>query len=122
MRSKPLGDWGERLAADHLSRQGWTIHDRNFRVGRKEIDLIAERAGVLAFIEVKVRTGAGFGHPLEAVTWRKRREIGQVATGWIDRFGHEGLTYRFDAIAVTRAPGGKATLEHVENAWRLDGS
>jgi putative endonuclease len=116
---KALGDRGEALAADHLSRAGWTVAHRSFRMGRKEIDLVVRRDGVVAFVEVKTRAGAGFGHPLEAITWKKRREIAQVAQAWIDRHGRSGDAYRFDAVAVTFASGGAPVVEHVEDAWRL---
>jgi putative endonuclease len=69
---KPLGDRGEALAARFLERAGWTILVRNFRMGHKEIDLVARRGEVVAFVEVKTRAGTGFGHPLEAITWKKR--------------------------------------------------
>ena len=118
MATKPLGDRGERLAAEHLERAGWIIVDRNFRMGRKEIDLVARRGEVVAFVEVKTRAGLGYGHPLEAITWRKRREIHQVATAWIERHGRPGEVYRFDAVAVRLGAGGSPELEHVEDAWR----
>ena len=73
MANKPLGDRGEQLAADHLVRAGWTVLHRNFRLGKKEIDLVARRGEVVAFVEVKTRGGRGYGHPLEAITWKKRR-------------------------------------------------
>ena len=119
MSTKPLGDRGERLAAEHLERAGWTIVERNFRLGRKEIDLVARRGEVVAFVEVKTRAGLGYGHPLEAITWRKRREIRQVATAWIGRHGRPGDLYRFDAVAVQVRAGGSPELEHVEDAWRV---
>ena len=121
MSGKPLGDRGEAIAAEHLEREGWTILDRNFRMGRKEIDLVAMRGGVVAFVEVKTRAGDGFGHPLESITWRKRREIQQVAASWVDRFGSPAhRAYRFDAVAVLlRVPGEPPVVEHVEDAWRM---
>lgn len=119
MSTKPLGDRGETLAASHLERAGWTIVDRNFRMGRKEIDLVARRGEVVAFVEVKTRAGLGFGHPLDAITWKKRREIQQVAAAWVTRFGRPGDLYRFDAVAVRLAAGGAPLLEHVEDAWRM---
>jgi putative endonuclease len=118
MSGKPLGDRGERLAAEHLERAGWLILHRNFRVGRKEIDLVARRGEVVAFVEVKTRAGLGYGHPLEAITGRKRREIQEVAEAWVDRFGEPGDVYRFDAIAIHLPPRGTAALDHVEDAWR----
>lgn len=114
-----LGSRGEAAAALHLKRQGWTIAARNYRAGRKEIDLVATRGRVVAFIEVKARSGAGYGHPLESITWRKRREIGQVAADWIGRFGRPDLVYRFDAVAVFEDRAGTLRVEHVEDAWRM---
>jgi putative endonuclease len=117
--AKPLGDRGEELAARHLQAKGWVILGRNFRMGRKEIDLVARRGEVVAFVEVKTRSGLGYGHPLEAITWKKRREIQQVAAAWIDRFGRPDDTYRFDAVAVVVHAGGPPAFEHVEDAWRM---
>ena len=119
MSNKTLGDRGEEIAARHLARAGWTVTHRNFRLGHKEIDLVARRGEVVAFVEVKTRAGRGFGHPLEAITWRKRREIQQVAAAWVDRHGTPGLTYRFDAVAVRVEGGGAVRVEHVEDAWRM---
>jgi putative endonuclease len=116
---KPLGDRGEELAARHLESRGWIIVSRNFRMGRKEIDLVARRGEVVAFVEVKTRAGTGYGHPLEAITWKKRREIQQVALAWIDRHGRDGETYRFDAVAVHVHAGAAPRIEHVEDAWRM---
>lgn len=116
---KPLGDRGEEVAARHLTARGWTVTHRNFRMGRKEIDLVARRGEVVAFVEVKTRAGRGYGHPLEAITWKKRREIGQVAQAWIERHGREGDVYRFDAVAVLVLGGGEPQVEHVEDAWRM---
>jgi putative endonuclease len=116
---KPLGDRGEELAARYLQAAGWQILHRNFRMGRKEIDLVARRGEVVAFVEVKTRSGLGYGHPLEAITWKKRREIQQVAAAWIDRHGADGDSYRFDAVAVQVRAGGEPLIEHVPDAWRM---
>jgi putative endonuclease len=118
MAGTPLGDWGERLAAEHLERTGWLVLSRNFRLGRNEVDLVARRGEIVAFVEVKTRSSAAYGHPLEAILPRQRREIARVAAGWIERHGSEELVYRFDAICVSRGAGGTPALEHVEDAWR----
>jgi putative endonuclease len=117
--TKTLGDRGEEIAARHLAAAGWTLLTRNFRMGRKEIDLVARRGEVVAFVEVKTRAGLGYGHPLEAITWKKRREIQQVAGAWIDRFGARGDTYRFDAVSVLVRAGEAPRVEHLEDAWRM---
>jgi putative endonuclease len=114
-----LGRRGETLAAAMLRRRGWEILARNFRVGRKEIDLIVRRGEVVAFVEVKARAGPGYGHPLEAITWAKRREIERVARAWVATHGLPGDLYRFDAVAITWGGDGSVLVEHVEDAWRL---
>ena len=119
MGGKPLGDRGESIAAEHLERAGWSIVDRNFRMGRKEIDLVARRGEVVAFVEVKTRAGLGYGHPLEAITAKKRREIQQVAGAWVARYGRPDDSYRFDAVSVLLRSGGPEVVEHVEDAWRM---
>lgn len=118
--NKPLGDRGERLAAGFLADRGWMILHRNYRIGHREIDLVARRDEVVAFVEVKTRGGLGYGHPLEAITRKKRKEIQQVAAAWIEAHGSPTDVYRFDAIAILLpAGGGDPVIEHVEDAWRL---
>ena len=113
-----LGRRFEDLAARHLTSRGWMILDRNVRFGRREIDLVVRQGDLVAFVEVKGRRGRAYGNPLEAITWQKRREIQTVAAWWIQRFGRPEWSYRFDAVAVERAPG-RVHIEHVEDAWRL---
>jgi putative endonuclease len=113
-----LGRRFEDAVAGHLIERGWRILDRNVRFRRKEVDLVARLGEVVAFVEVKGRRGSGYGHPLEAITWRKRREIESVAAWWIARFGEPGLVYRFDAASVEPAPDGGLVVRHLEDAWR----
>jgi putative endonuclease len=113
-----LGALGERLAARHLERHGYTVIDRNFRFGHREIDLIVRRGDTVAFVEVKSRKGMGYGHPLEAITSLKRREIERVARYWLQARRQAGFTYRFDAVAVIFG-GGRPRIDHVSNAWLL---
>lgn len=117
--NKPLGDWGEQLAAEFLAERGWVILHRNYRIGHREVDLVARCGGVVAFVEVKTRGGTGYGHPLEAITRKKRREIQQVAAAWIETHGLAGDVYRFDAVAILLPAGGAPVIEHVEDAWRV---
>lgn len=114
-----LGRRGEALAARMLSTCGWTILARNYRVGHREIDLIARRGPVVAFVEVKTRSNVAFGHPLSAITVRKRLEIARVARSWLRAHGRRGDTYRFDAIAVTWPAHGAPRIEHTPDAWRM---
>jgi putative endonuclease len=113
------GQAGEAVAARFLEAQGWKVLERNVRAGRREIDLIAARGGVVAFVEVKTRRGDGFGHPLEAITRRKQGEIAAVARAWLRDHPCPGQVLRFDAIAVHLRIGASPRVEHVEDAWRL---
>lgn len=115
------GPWAEKLAADHLERAGWRILERNFRFGRNEIDLIAERCGVIAFVEVKSRSGNDFGDPLEAIGRHKQVAIERAAAGWVEENPDRGESFRFDAICVEteRARGWRPLLRHVEAAWGI---
>ncbi|HLB37621.1 MAG TPA: YraN family protein [Gemmatimonadales bacterium] len=108
---------GERAAIRFLVARGWRILDHRFRMGRLEIDLVARKGVVVAFVEVKTRRGEAFGSPLEAVGWSKRREIHRVASAWVDRFGRPRDVYRFDVIGVTATPCG-TRIEHLEDAFR----
>lgn len=109
----------EDAAADALARHGWTIIQRNFRDGPREIDLIARRERTVAFVEVKGLTSARHHHPLEAVGYRKRRDLARAARAWIAQYGRPGEAYRFDAVAVTLEAPDVLLVEHVEDAWRL---
>jgi putative endonuclease len=114
-----LGVLGERLAARYLRQHGYTILARNYRFGRREIDLIVARDDLVAFVEVKTRAGAGYGHPLEAITAQKRREIERVARFWLHRQGQSDLACRFDAVAVIVRRDQAPIIEHLPDAWRL---
>src|SRR5262245_6463284 len=98
--SHELGRRSESIAAQYLLARGYHIVERNYRVGHKEIDLIVRLRNTIAFVEVKARAGPRYGHPLEAITWAKRREVAYVARVWIAANGRQELSYRFDAIAV----------------------
>jgi putative endonuclease len=104
---------GEERAIRYLQSRGWDVVAHRFRAGRMEVDIVARRGALVAFVEVKVRRGAGFGSPLEAVTGAKRRELVKAARVWVDRCGRPSDIYRFDCIALTGN-----TLEHVEDAFR----
>jgi putative endonuclease len=114
--AQALGEEGERIAASWLAQRGWRILDRRFRNGHRDLDLVAEREGLVAFVEVKTRRGKDFGHPVEAVNWRKQRELTRSAAVWIARYGSGEQTFRFDVVGVLMSDQG-ARIRHVENAF-----
>ena len=112
-----LGRFGEARAYAWLVERGWTIEARNYRFGRREVDLVARRGNLVAFVEVKTRAGTGYGAPEEAVTRLKRREIEIVAREYLCRRRLGDVDVRFDVLAVT-VLGPDVRVEHIEDAWR----
>ena len=116
-----LGQLGEQLAAEHLTRRGFEVVERNYRTRWGELDIIASDGHALVFCEVKTRRVARPGaEPLDAVGVRKRSQVRKMAGQWLvtrtDRPYAEKI--RFDAIGVTfDAVGGLARIEHVEDAF-----
>lgn len=107
-----VGRTGESIAADHLTAAGYRIITRNWRCPIGELDIVAERDGTTVFVEVKTRTGRGYGHPLEAITATKLARLRRLAAAWCAEHGPVAHI-RLDAIAVITAPG-QTLVEHVE--------
>ena len=118
---KTLGNWGEDKAALYLRLHGYRIVERNYRCRQGEIDVIARKGGVIAFVEVKLRKNAEHGEAREFVTLAKQRRVISSAEYWLAKTGCE-LQPRFDVIEVY-APEGMDTrrpaIRHLENAFTL---
>ena len=114
---KQIGVRGEDLACAELERQGLQVLDRNWRCRLGEIDIVAAEAGAngltMVFCEVKCRSGLGFGHPLEAITFTKRRTLRQLAAVWMRQHRVKASAIRLDAIGVVLAAGEEPSVTHV---------
>jgi putative endonuclease len=116
-----LGGGGERLAAAWLEARGYRIVAANWRCPYGEIDVIAEAAGELVFVEVKTRRGTALGLPEEAVTARKRAHLVAASAAYLQEQGAENRPYRIDVVAVQLAPSGKLLeVRHYPNAVTLE--
>lgn len=113
------GQQGEELAAQHLAQLGYRIVERNFRVRWGEIDIVAEDKGVLVFVEVKTRTGLGFGNPAEAVTLRKRQQISRAALAYLSQQRKFDVPARFDVVTILLGKGEPPRIEVIANAFDL---
>ena len=113
--NRRLGFWGERKACGYLKRQGYKIFERNYKCPFCEVDIIAVRGDVTAFIEVKTRTSDLFGAPNEAVDYRRKERYRNAARYY---FAHRQMdcTVRFDIIEVVKR-GSKVEVNHIENAF-----
>ena len=65
---------------------------------------MVEKDGIVVFVEAKGRSGLAFGHPLDAISRRKRQAISVAARGWIARSDFRARSYRFDAVSVGLMP------------------
>jgi putative endonuclease len=106
----------------YLISCGWEIESHRFRLGRYDLDLVARRRRLVAFVEVKTRRSSVCGGATEAITALKRHRLGRVATLWRLRFGRPGDSYRFDVVAVEDRGRGQYRVDHVADAWRLEWS
>lgn len=79
---------------------------------------MVERDGMVAFVEVKARRGTSFGQPVEAVNWRKQRELARSAHVWIARHGRTDEAYRFDVVGILM-DGDRVRVRHVPDAFSL---
>lgn len=91
----------EQIAAQTLESQGYTIVERNYRCKFGEVDLIARHDGFLVFVEVKYRKTEQFGLPVEAVDYKKQKNICKVAGQYIARKRFAKMPkVRFDIVGI----------------------
>ena len=109
----PPRNAAEVRAARWYRWRGWRVLDHNRWLGGFELDLVVRRGRVLAFVEVKSKSGDGFGDPFEMVTVEKIARIRRATELWL-RLHPElgGLDVRFDVIAER---AGK--IEHLRDAF-----
>ena len=113
------GILGEQYAAEHLQKSGYRILDTNFSCRFGEIDIIAEKDGYIAFVEVKTRASNSFYSPAEAVTASKQRKIIITAQHYLLQ-SQSKLQPRFDVFEVVTASKNDFRVikaEHIENAF-----
>ncbi len=111
LHNKELGAKGEKLAASYLKRSGWKIVEKNYKNPFGEIDIIARKDDVVAFVEVKTRLTDEFGTPSQAVDERRKRRYIQGAKYYFAGRTID-FTVRFDIIEVS-----KGQINHIENAF-----
>ena len=116
-RRLPYWRRGEKLAARYLRRAGYRILERNARLGRYEIDIIAREGDTIAFVEVKTRQDDRIAAPEDNVTPIKRRHIRRAAHQYIDRHRDPDTYYRFDVVSVLLPERGRATITLYRNAF-----
>ena len=109
-----LGQWGEDLAARELRRRGYDVLERNRRVGRGEVDLVARHGRTVVLVEVKTRRTGAFGEARDAIATAKARRL--VALGHRYAQSAGATDWRIDVVAIDVAPDGSHTVDVIENA------
>lgn len=122
--SGALGRRGEDIAASYLEEQGYRILERNYRFEGSEVDLVCFKAdaryelgGEIVFVEVKTRSGTGFGRPEEAVNEEKRRHIIKASRAYLYESKLERSPCRFDVIGIVMSDNSAPAIEHFEHAF-----
>jgi len=114
-----LGRYGEQVAADHLVAAGMVLLDRNWRCREGELDLVARDVdGTVVFVEVKTRSGTGFGEPSEAVGRVKAARVRALALRWLAQGRPAGAgELRFDVVSIVRRRGSGPVITHLRGAF-----
>ncbi|MGN0187846.1 MAG: YraN family protein [Paludibacteraceae bacterium] len=110
-----LGKEGELRAQQFLRDHGYIIRDCNWRFGHAELDIVAEKNGLLIVVEVKSRSTEHFEHPKDAVTPTKIRHIVTAAHEYILQHNIDA-DVRFDVVSVI-PDHGNYRIEHIEDAF-----
>ncbi|GBD12719.1 hypothetical protein HRbin24_00732 [bacterium HR24] len=111
-----FGRWAEDLAASYLRAHGYRVLARNLRTAEGELDIVACKGEVLAFVEVRARRGRAGGSAAESIGPRKRARLLRAAAAYLQEAG-SSLQPRIDVLLIELSPGGRLLrLEHIEGA------
>jgi putative endonuclease len=112
-----LGRTGEDLAVNYLQQKGFRILDRNFRIGKAEIDIIALEQEELIIVEVKSVCTIRYGYGEEHISEKKKRMLIRAAYGYLNLFPTlTGKNLRFDVLIVN-FDCYPATIKHYRGAF-----
>jgi len=110
------GKFGELLAAKYLLRLGFSIIYRNWRYKHCEIDIIAEKSGVIHFVEVKTRYTTTFGYPEESVSRKKFNTLKKGAAAFQYIF-KDVKNIQFDVLSIRILQGQEIEYFFIEDVY-----
>lgn len=111
--NQQLGARGEAIAAGYLEGLGFRILERNWRNRRGELDLIARDGDTLVAVEVKTRSGTGYGNPLESITVQKMARLRRLLLDWVRAAEACGAGLRVDAVGITIRGDERPRIDHL---------
>ena len=116
MTNKEIGKYGEEIAKNFLIKKGYKILEMNYRYSKlAEIDIIATKDNILHFVEVKTRTQAFFGAPLEAINQNKLKQIYSCASFYMNNSKKTYKRYQIDAIGIVLNDKNVEKIDFIEN-------
>jgi len=110
-----LGKFGEELAVDFLENNGYEILETNWVFDKAEIDIIAQKKGILAIVEVKTRSSIEFGLPQDFVKPKKIKLLLKAVDEYVVQNDLD-VEVRFDIIAIHKE-NDNFNIEHIEEAF-----
>ncbi|NQY06394.1 MAG: YraN family protein [Flavobacteriaceae bacterium] len=110
-----LGRIGEDLAVDFLMNQGYEILERNWRYRKAEIDIIAQKDGMLSIVEVKTRNSYYFGEP-ESFVSKKKMKLLIVASDHFVIKNDFDVEVSFDIVSIVKNTQ-ITDIKHIKNAF-----
>ena len=116
MNSNLLGVFGEQYAARFLRKEGYEIWSANYKTNVGEIDIIAQKDGVVCFVEVKTRQAGGMFSPAEAVDLKKQENVKSSAANYINKYSVKNKV-RYDIIEVLVNGSSLSEINHIKNAF-----
>ena len=110
-----LGKWGEDLATSYLEKKGYVIIERDWKSGRRDIDIIAkDETGTIVFVEVKTRRNCIFAEPEEAIDYKKMQSL-QLAINHYIKFHRINSEVRFDIISIVGTIDSEPEINHIKD-------
>ena len=110
-----LGKLGEELAVDFLEKNGYEILETNWVFDKAEIDIIAQKNGILAVVEVKTRSSIDFGLPQDFVKPKKIQLLVKAVNEYVIQNDLD-VEVRFDIVAIHKEKP-DFVIEHIEEAF-----
>lgn len=115
MNTRKVGKAAEQHAAEYLKQKGFTIRDMNWQQGQKEIDIVAEKDGILHIVEVRSLSSTSIMQPYQSITIQKQRNLIWAANAYIEKY-NLNMEVRFDIISLVRTSD-SIEIEYIPNAF-----
>ena len=113
-----LGKWGEDEAARYLESKGYTILERDWKFGRRDLDIVAlsEDGCLLAVVEVKTRSSEDLTEPEQAVDGAKKRSLAIAANAYVKAY-HVSQEIRFDIVSIVGSRSEVKRIDHIVDSF-----